>query len=53
MSALTAAAVIHAAETAPNELTESEKAAGWRFLFDGKSTQGWRSFKKQSFPAKG
>jgi hypothetical protein len=53
MSALTAAAVIHAAETASNELTESEKAAGWRFLFDGKSTQGWRSFKKQSFPAKG
>jgi hypothetical protein len=38
---------------APNELTQSEKAEGWKLLFDGKTTAGWRSFKKQTFPEKG
>ncbi|MBM3832508.1 MAG: DUF1080 domain-containing protein [Verrucomicrobia bacterium] len=43
-----------AAEAAPhNQLTEAEKAAGWKLLFDGKTTQGWRNFKKQAFPDKG
>ena len=37
----------------PNQLTEEEKVAGWKLLFDGKSPEGWRSFKKQSFPSKG
>ena len=37
----------------PNPLTDGEKAAGWRLLFDGKTTEGWRTFKKPSFPAKG
>lgn len=46
-----AAAVVSAAPA--NELTEKEKAAGWRLLFDGKTTQGWRSFKKESFPDQG
>ncbi|HOC56223.1 MAG TPA: DUF1080 domain-containing protein [Verrucomicrobiota bacterium] len=36
-----------------NQLTQQEEAAGWKLLFDGKTTQGWRSFKKQSFPDKG
>ena len=36
-----------------NTLTPEEKAAGWKLLFDGKSTDGWRSFKKTTFPAKG
>lgn len=31
---------------APNSLTASEKAAGWKLLFDGKSTAGWRGFKQ-------
>jgi hypothetical protein len=35
------------------QLTDDEKAAGWKLLFDGKITQGWRTFKKQTFPAKG
>ena len=30
---------------APNSLTPAEKAAGWRLLFDGKTTAGWRGFK--------
>jgi hypothetical protein len=36
-----------------NELTEAEKAAGWRLLFDGQTTTGWRGFKKATFPARG
>lgn len=34
-----------AAMAAPNSLTPAEKAAGWRLLFDGKTTAGWRGFK--------
>jgi len=33
-----------------NVLTESEKAAGWILLFDGKTTRGWRGFRRQEFP---
>jgi hypothetical protein len=36
-----------------NQLTKEEKSAGWKLLFDGTTTQGWRTFKKQSFPEKG
>ncbi len=36
-----------------NQLTEKQKADGWKLLFDGQTTQGWRTFKKQTFPAKG
>lgn len=28
----------------PNTLTDDERTAGWRLLFDGKSTRGWRNF---------
>ena len=38
---------------AVNQLTANEKAAGWKLLFDGKTTQGWRGFKKPAFPAHG
>lgn len=41
------------AETAQNELTAGEKESGWKLLFDGKTTHGWRGFKKQTFPDKG
>lgn len=30
-----------------NTLTASEKANGWELLFDGKTTSGWRNFKKE------
>lgn len=41
------------AAPAVNQLTDEEKAAGWKLLFAGKTTDGWRTFKKQSFPAIG
>ncbi len=36
-----------------NQLTAAEKAAGWKLMFDGKTTEGWHSYKKQTFPSKG
>ena len=29
-----------------NKLTDAEKAAGWKLLFDGRTTEGWRNFRK-------
>jgi hypothetical protein len=34
----------------PNELTASERAAGWRLLFDGKTFAGWRGLGYDSVP---
>jgi hypothetical protein len=34
----------------PNTLTAKEKANGWRTLFDGKTTAGWRGFRQQAMP---
>lgn len=37
----------------PNQLTESEKRKGWRLLWDGKTTAGWRKFNNDAFPKQG
>src|SRR2546423_7973700 len=34
-----------------NTLTPEERAAGWRLLFDGKTTAGWRGGKMDSLPS--
>jgi hypothetical protein len=31
-------------------LTDAERAQGWRVLFDGRTTAGWRGYKQQSVP---
>lgn len=36
---------------AQNVLSAKEKASGWKLLFDGKTTSGWRGFRKSDFPA--
>jgi hypothetical protein len=40
-------------EIVPNTLTQAEKEQGWRLLFDGVTTKGWRSAFGDSFPEKG
>lgn len=34
--------------TAPNTLSEIDRKLGWRLLFDGKTLDGWRNFRKQA-----
>jgi cytochrome c len=33
-----------------NSLTATQKAQGWKLLFDGESAEGWRGFRKQELP---
>lgn len=35
-----------------NTLTDQEKADGWKLLWDGQTTKGWRSPKSEAFPTK-
>ena len=44
-----APAAVAAAPT--NTLTDDEKKAGWKLLFDGKTTDGWHNFKKDTINA--
>lgn len=39
------------AQMTPNTLTDAERKAGWRLLFDGKTTKGWRGYGTDSMPS--
>lgn len=41
------------ANAVDNSISEREAREGWKLLWDGKSTNGWRGAKLKSFPAKG
>ncbi len=34
-----------------NTLTERERADGWRLLFDGRTTKGWRGYRRAEMPS--
>jgi hypothetical protein len=36
--------------SAPNTLSSKEKKAGWKLLFDGKTTGGWHGYNMKIFP---
>lgn len=36
-----------------NQLTDYEQRTGWRLLWDGKSSMGWRAAKSEAFPEQG
>ncbi len=44
---------MHATNQADNTISAKEKAEGWKLLWDGKTTNGWRGGKLTTFPTKG
>lgn len=48
--AVASATSLQAQEAAMNTLTDAERAAGWKLLFDGTTTDGWRGYMMDSMP---
>ena len=46
-------ASVHQLNRVANTLSERQKEEGWKLLFDGKTTEGWRSARGDSFPKEG
>lgn len=44
---------VYVANYIPNALTDYEKNDGWKLLFDGNTTNGWKGAYKAGFPEKG
>ena len=44
---------VYVANFVPNSLTAYEKKDGWHLLFDGTTSKGWRSAKRNNFPEQG
>jgi hypothetical protein len=42
-----AAPVEDTGQTMPNTLTQAERDAGWRLLFDGETLDGWRGYRQE------
>ena len=42
-----------ATNTAPNTLSAAEQAAGWQLLFDGRTLDGWRGYRRDALPEAG
>ncbi|WP_299289973.1 DUF1080 domain-containing protein [uncultured Mucilaginibacter sp.] len=44
---------IYVVNNVPNFINNDEKAHGWKLLFNGKTSEGWRSATAATFPEKG
>jgi len=53
LAAVVLATSVSALAQTPNTLTRQEAAGGWKLLFDGKTTDGWRSVHSSTFPSTG
>jgi 3-keto-disaccharide hydrolase len=51
--AWTISPLLNSTAAEPNQLTDAEKKAGWKLLFDGQTLNGWRGFKKTAPPVQG
>src|SRR2546422_1026229 len=50
LGAQTRPTTFRATEARPNQLTDAERVAGWRLLFDGRTLAGWRGLGYDTVP---